>query len=232
MDLRDPASCLSHLFAATWALFASGILLRMTPPDPWRYLTVGIYGASMVYLYAASAAFHAWPLVPQDFPETARTLQLFDRIGIFLLIAGTNTPIMTILLRGRLRQWCLGGLWTLTFLGIIFVSAIRVPPYSALVLICLGMGWFGLLPFRRYTRMLSRPAMAWAFLGGFFYSAGALCELFRWPTLSLAPTRVAHHEMFHILTVAGSMGFFVFVTRYVVRFPESKVVGAALPERK
>jgi len=224
MELRDPVSCLSHLFAAVWAVFASAILLRITIPDPLRYLTVGIYGASMVYLYSASAAFHAWPLVPRDYPETARVLQVIDRTGIFLLIAGTNTPIMTILLRGRVRQLCLGGMWGLSLLGIIFVWVVRVPPYPVLVLICLGMGLSGMLPLRNYARVLNRTAIAWAILGGVFYAAGAICELMLWPTISTSPFRLSYHEMFHILTVGGSMGFFVFVARYVVRIPESLVL--------
>src|SRR5262245_22561410 len=107
MELRDPVSSASHLLTAVWAVFATLILLRLTPKDRRRQLSVAIFGTSMVLLYLASGTFHG--LFYTD-PAEFRFFQRLDQSAIFLLIAGTNTPCLVVLLGGRVGGWFLRAL--------------------------------------------------------------------------------------------------------------------------
>src|SRR5436305_5577394 len=91
MDLRDPFSSASHLVTAVWAVYATLVLLRLTRGGFDRKAAVGVYGLSMVLLYLASGTFHALYF---DSPEQRRFFQKLDQSAIFLLIAGTNTPLL------------------------------------------------------------------------------------------------------------------------------------------
>src|SRR5947199_789715 len=98
MVLRDPVSSASHLLTAAWAVYATLLLVRLTRPGDGRRLAVAVYGLSMVLLYLASGTFHG---LFYDSPEERRFFQKLDQSAIFLLIAGTTTPVLVTLLDGR-----------------------------------------------------------------------------------------------------------------------------------
>src|SRR5258708_1272171 len=107
LDLRDPVSSSTHLFTCLCAIFATLLLWRLTRGDRWRRLSVTVYGLSMVVLYAASGLFHGLQL-PR---EELRFYQKLDQSAIYGLIAGTCTPVMAMLLTGKLRISLLTGIW-------------------------------------------------------------------------------------------------------------------------
>src|ERR1041385_1578251 len=109
MGLRAPVSSASHLFAAAWAVYATLILLRRAPPRRGLRWAVAVFGGSMVLLYLASGVYHGVPFSDAPRPATLHALQTVDRSAIFVLIAGTNTPVMVSLLDGRWRRWFLAG---------------------------------------------------------------------------------------------------------------------------
>jgi hemolysin III len=222
MGLRDPVSSASHLLAAAWAAYATLILLRFTRPLPGRRAAVVVFGGSVVFLYLASGVYHGVPFSATHHPATLRVLQTVDRSAVFLLIAGTNTPIMVALLRGRWRRWCLGGMWGLAAVGVATLWALPQPPFWLAVSVYVGMGWLGGVPLVHYVRAVGWRGMRWAAAGGLLYTAGAACDLGGWPTIADDPVRVGPHEVFHLVTVAGSVAFFVFVARRVVRYEEPR----------
>src|SRR5262245_42021234 len=114
--LRDPIASASHLLTAVWAAYATLIMLRLAAPG--RKLPIAIFGFSMVLLYAASGTFHGVPYTKLDNPDEFRFFQKIDQSAIYLLIAGTNTPCLAILLGGRRAKWFLAMMWTLAFTGI------------------------------------------------------------------------------------------------------------------
>src|SRR5437763_8073412 len=117
MELRDPICASSHLITAVWAAYATFILLRITPPLAGRKLAVAVFGLSMVTLYLASGTFHAVPFTRAENPDEFRFFQKLDQSAIYILIAGTNTPCLAILLGGRHARWFLGLLWLLAATG-------------------------------------------------------------------------------------------------------------------
>lgn len=218
MGLRDPVSSASHLLAAVWAAYAALVLLRLTPPVPGRRAAVAVFGGSMVLLYAASGLYHAVPFSAAYRADALWLLQTVDRSAVFVLIAGTNTPVMFALLGGRWRRWCLWGMWGLAAAGVVTLWGLPRPPFGLTVGVYVGMGWLGGVPLTQYVRAVGWRGMTWAAVGGLLYTTGAACDLARWPTLTDAPVRVGPHEVFHLATVGGSVAFYVFILRYVVGY--------------
>src|SRR5258708_33627407 len=118
MELRDPISSASHLLTALWAAYATLILIRLAPPTAGRKVAVAVFGLSMVLLYLASGTFHGVPFTRTENPDEFRFFQKLDQSAIYVLIAGTNTPCLAILLGGRRARWFLGLMWLLAAVGI------------------------------------------------------------------------------------------------------------------
>lgn len=218
MTLRDPVSSASHLLTAAWAVYATLVLVRLTPPRSAKRRAVAVFGLSMVLLYAASGTFHAVPGPPDD--RTYRYFQLLDHTAILLLIAGTNTPLMLVLLGGRRGRICLAAMWMLAATGAVCLWLLPRPPYALLIALYVGMGWVGVLPFPVYHRRVGGRAMAWAYAGVLVYSIGAACEFAAWPRPTADPVRIGHHEVLHLCDTIASVAFFGFMLRAVVPFPD------------
>lgn len=172
----------------------------------------------MVLLYLASGLFHAAPACREAGPVAFATLQAADRPAIFLRIAGTNTPVIVALLLGRWRAVWLAGMWGLAAAGVAAQRALPRAPYGAAVSLYVGMGWLGGAPLVHYYRAVGWRAMNWAVAGGVLYTAGAACDLFRWPVLAEGPVRVGPHEVFHLAVVAAGVAFYGCVARHVLRY--------------
>ena len=211
MILRDPVSSLSHLFTAVWAVLATGVMLRLTKGGWRRQLPIAIYGASMVVLYLASGVFHALFFRTE---EERRFYQKLDQTAIYLLIAGTNTPVMAFVLHGRYRARMLAFLWLFAAVGVGYQWLLPKAPHAAVVGICLGMGWAGLMPLLVYYRALGWRAMNWVWAGAGFYTLGSVCELVEWPIL--VSDWIRPHEFFHFCISAGSIAFCGFIMKYVI----------------
>lgn len=214
LELRDPVSSVSHLATALWAVFATMIMYRLTPPDRGRRLAVLVYGASMVVLFLASGLFHGLHFESE---EERRFYQKLDQSAIYLLIAGTNTPLVTVLLDGAWRRWFLRLIWGFALAGVAAQWFLPKPPHSLVVGLYLGLGWLGFVPGIPYYCALGWRAMNWAWLGASCYTFGAVCELTKWPVI--VPGFIQSHEVLHLCDTAGSLAFFLFVVRYVIPYP-------------
>jgi hemolysin III len=224
-ELRDPVSSASHLVTAVWAVFAGMLMLRLTPKD--RRVPVAVFAFSMVFLYTASGLFHG---IHFTSPEQRRFFQRLDHTGIYILIAGTYTPVLAILLRGAWRRWLLRGMWLLAGVGVATMWLFPKPPHELNVGIYLGMGWIGVIALPLYYKAVGWRAMNWALLGAILYTVGTICELCEWPVV--VPGLVGYHEVFHFFDSAATLAFFVFVFRYVIPYqPPAAPVPAPHAER-
>src|SRR5688572_20509163 len=133
----------------------------------------------MVLLYAASTAYHALQLPP----EQLQIVRLLDHTAIYLLIAGTYTPVFVVLLRGRFRAGLLAGMWGLALMGSVWKWSLPASHYALTVAVYLGMGWVGLLSIVHVVRAIGFRALSYGLLGGLSYTLGALCDLRGWPDL-------------------------------------------------
>lgn len=213
MSLRDPISSASHLLTALWAAYATLILLRLAGPG--RRWPIAVFGFSMVLLYSASGTFHGVPYTRTENPYEFRFFQKIDQSAIFVLIAGTNTPCLALLLGGRRAKWFLAVMWSLALAGVASLWLLPQVPHELTVGLYLGVGWFGLLPLREYYRRVGWRTMNWMWLGTAFYTLGAVFELAEWPTISPPPVRFGFHEILHLCDSVASMCFVVFITRWV-----------------
>lgn len=221
-DLRDPFSSGTHLVTSAWAIFATLLLRRLTRHDSTRRWCATIFGCSMVMLYAASGLFHGLQLPRSEL----RFYQQLDQSAIYLLIAGTCTPVMAILLSGRLRTWLLSAIWSMAAVGILCMWLLPKAPHTATVSIYLAMGWLGLSAIWQYYQAVGLRALGWALAGAAFYTFGAICELTKWPVIW--PGVIQSHEVLHLSDMAGTFCHFVFVVRYVLPYVPRDIETASL----
>ncbi len=213
MFLRDPISSSSHLLTAAWAVFATLVMFRLTANRPGRVFPVFVYGLTMILLFLASGTFHG---LHYDTPEEKRFYQKLDQSAVYCLIAGTYTPILSIVLTGTWRKWFLRMVWLLAFAGVSCMWLLPKAPHSAIVAIYVALGWIGLPPLPLYYRALGWRAMNWVWVGGGLYSIGAICELVQWPII--IPGVLQYHEVLHITHSAACVVFFLFIVRYVIPY--------------
>lgn len=219
MILRDPVSSLSHLFTAVWALLATGVMLRLESKSWRRRLPVAVFGFSMVLLYLASGIFHALFFTSD---EERLFYQKLDQTAIYLLIAGTNTPLIAFVLRPKFGRLMLVWMWGFATVGVACQWLLPKPPHAAVVGVCLGMGWAGMVPLLSYYRALGWRAMNWVWLGAACYTFGGICELCEWPVLIRGV--VGPHDFFHLCISAGSIAFCGFMVRHVVGYSRPPAV--------
>jgi hemolysin III len=192
-----------------------------------------VFGFGLVTCFLGSTLFHAVRL-PEPEIELFATL---DYIGIFLLIAGTCTPIVFTMLTGVWRWGPLLWVWAFALTGIILrVLEIDLPP-SLSTGMYLGMGWGMLSCFPGLVRVVPHRPLMLVPLGGALYSVGAAFYLSRWPTLW--PGVFGSHELLHLFVMGGSLTHYLFVLKYVVPYervpaiipvPEELPLGGVLVE--
>src|SRR5262245_27591512 len=233
--LRDPVSSLTHLVACLFAVYVTLLLCRLSRGDHIKRLSLACFGVTAVVLYAASGTYHAIQL-PLDSP-TVELFRRLDHSAIYLLIAGTYTPVFAALLRGRPRAVLLATVWLLAVAGVGAKWRLPVAPEAVSVGLYLARGWIGVVPLRALLRAVGWSGMAWGLGGGLCYTVGAACELARWPVL--IPGVVGWHEIFHVCDVAGTALHVIFMIRCVIPFthpepaantPAVLTNGAALAE--
>jgi hemolysin III len=223
LGLREPISSATHFVAFLWAIYATLLLLRLCQGERTKQLSLGIFGASMIALYAASSAYHGVSLSV----ERLRLFQLIDHSAIYGLIAGTYTPAFLVLLHpGLRRRLLLGGIWTLALIGILGKWLLPETPYELTIGLYLGLGYSGLLPVLELKRAVGSRGLCWAISGGLFYTMGCLADLMQWPILY--PGVFGQHEFFHLCSMAGTACHFNFMMLYVVPFTRRDEAAGAL----
>jgi hemolysin III len=206
--LREPVSGLTHLAGVLLALVALIVLLtRADRAD--QLLAFGIFGLSLVALYSASALYHLLPVSPA---ATAR-LRRLDHMTIFILIAGTYTPVCVLALEGGWRAGLLGLIWTLALCGVALKMLWMRAPRWLSVGIYLAMGWIAVIAASAIFRAVPYGGIAWILGGGLVYSAGALIYALKRP--DPVPGVFGFHELWHLFVLAGSACHFWAMLRYI-----------------
>jgi len=194
----DPFSSLSHLVAACVFAGLAVPLLRRGRGSAGRVLSLAVFAFACVLQLSLSGTFHL--LAPDG---TARhVLQRLDHAAIFVLIAGTFTPVHAILFTGPWRWGVLIGIWTIAITALTLKSVFfaTLPEWAGL-LMYLAFGWLGLVSgvamLRRFGSRFVRPVVA----GALAYTFGAVIDFLRWPVP--VPGVVGPHELFHIAVLVG-----------------------------
>jgi hemolysin III len=204
---REPASGFSHLVGAVLALVGLIFLLYngIKNQNVWQIVSFSIFGASAILLYSTSAIYH---LVKAS-EKVITLLRKLDHMMIFVLIAGTYTPICLTLLRGKIGYIALAILWSMTFMGIFFkIFFINAPRwlYTGIYLI---MGWMAVFIIVPIYKVTGIGAVLWLFIGGVFYTIGGVIYGLKKP--NLIPRVLGFHEIFHIFIILGTVSHYFMI---------------------
>lgn len=203
---HEPFSAISHLAGAVVFLFLGVLLLRRAGGDRVRLAFLGVYAASCVLLFSMSGVYHMMVR-----GETAhKVMERLDHGAIFVLVAGTFTPIHGLLFHGWLRWGPLIVIWAGALAGIT-LKTVYFDDFSASLSLVfyLTLGWVGIfgagLLARRYGFAFIRPLV----LGGLAYTFGGIMELRGW--LIVIPGWLHAHEVFHIAVLFGALFHWRFI---------------------
>lgn len=209
LPVREPFNGLSHLVGALVSLAGLFLLLVVANGKPWHLTGFAIYGASLVLLYTASTLHHSLQVTPRG----GQRLHMFDQVAIYLLIAGTYTPLCLVTLRGPWGWSLLGLVWAVGLIGITLRVAWAKSPVWLPVALYLVMGWLSLLVIKPLSSTLPPAAMSWLIAGGVVYTLGA--AIFATERPRLWPGVFSAHELWHCFVLGGSTCHFVLMFCYV-----------------
>ena len=209
--IKDPVSCLTHLAGAIASIVGMIflILLAVREGTPWHIVGFSIFGASLILLYSASTIYHMLDISDR----VNLILRKVDHMMIFVLIAGTYTPICITALRGGLGWTLLVVIWTAGILGMILKGVWMNAPRWLSTLIYAVMGWMIILAIYPLAKAIPAQGTVFLVMGGLFYTIGAVIYGLKWPKINFK--YFGFHEIFHIFVLAGSLSHF-FMMYYVI----------------
>lgn len=210
-DVRNLFNALTHLAGALLGIAGLVLLviLGAMKGNSWHVVSFVIFGSSLVLLYSASTLYHLFPSGNRVGP----LFQRLDHIMIFVLIAGSYTPICLVPLRG-VWGWCLLGIiWGMAIAGIVSKALwFRSPKWSAII-IYIVMGWSAVIAFYPLVNSIPVTGLLWLLAGGVFYTVGAVF----YGMDKKYPTRkwIDFHGIFHMFVLLGSLAHFWLMFRYI-----------------
>ena len=189
---EEVASVVTHAVGVVLSVVALAAMLMLAGGEFLKVVSAAVFGGSLVLLYASSTLYH--------FCTSARWKSLFqalDHACIYLLIAGSYTPITLITLRGVTGWWLFGTVWTLAILGVL-IKTFRKGKKAHWIstLLYLAMGWLILFAMGPLVRGLPMAGVWWLVAGGFTYSLGIV--FYAWKRLPF------NHAIWHLFVLGGS----------------------------
>lgn len=191
---EEIANSVTHGIGALLSVVALVILIIVAGKrgDMWHLVSFSIYGFTLVLLYLSSTLYHSFTK-----PRIKNLFARFDHVSIFLLIAGTYTPILLTTIRGT-RGWILFGIiWGLALTGAIIRSIYLHRFRKLMVAVYLGMGWMFVLAGKQIILNLPSISLTYLVAGGLAYSIGVI--FYMWRKLPYS------HGIWHLFVLAGSM---------------------------
>ncbi len=206
---RDPVSGLIHLFSALLALVGLVLLLVLTNGQGLKQLSMGIYGVSLVTLFTASAVYH----LANPAESALLKLRKFDHSAIYVLIAGTYTPILINFFSGFLRWGFLVLIWGIALAGVIVKLFVINAPRWVTAGVYLVMGWMAVLIVKPMLQSMPSAALWWMLAGGLTYSIGAIIYITK--KMDFWPGVFGFHEVWHVFVSLAALCHFVMIFRYI-----------------
>lgn len=207
--IKDPFPGLSHWVGALLSIAALIVLMRAARGRETYAIAFAIYGGSLIVLYLASALNHSIHCAD----AAANRLDQFDYSAIFLLIAGTYTPVCLITLRGKWGWSVLAAEWVMAVVGIADVWWGGKHSKWLHVVIYVVMGWLAILVMVPLLRVFPAGALFWLLAGGLAYSFGSV--IFATNRPRLWPGIFEAHDLWHALVLTGSACHFVMIYCFI-----------------
>jgi hemolysin III len=198
--LRDPFSGISHYVGAVFAVIGLVVLIALAEGRPWHLAAYLVYGVGAILLYMASGVYHT---LHSDSPWPQR----FDHMAIYVMIAGTYTPVCLVPLRGPMGYGILAVEWSLALIGVLANVFLGGGPHWLRVSLYLIMGWLALIAMPQLQASLPPQAITWLVAGGITYTLGTIIYATERPRLW--PGKFAAHDLWHLFVLAASACHFV-----------------------
>lgn len=213
ITIREPGSAITHYIAMMATLVAAiPLLVKAALHNGGQAVpALFVFAASMVLLYGASATYHSVNL-------TGKSLILFKKIDhmmIFILIAGSYTPVCMIILERSLGYWLLGTVWSVALIGILMKACWVTCPKWFSSILYIAMGWVVVFAFGPLYHTLTTPAFLWLLAGGIIYTIGGVIYALKLPLFNARHKNFGSHEIFHLFVMGGSLCHFIFMYFYV-----------------
>ena len=212
--VKDPGSAITHFIGMLMAVFAAvPLIIKAThEPSPIYVVSIAIYAASLILLYAASTTYHTF-----DRSEKVNTiLKKIDHMMISVLISGSYTPICLLVLGGRLGIILLAIVWSIAIAGILIKAFWVYCPKWVSSVLYIGMGWTCVLAFTQLLNSMSPVAFGWLLAGGLIYTAGGIIYALKLPIFNMKHKDFGSHEIFHLFVMGGSICHFVVMYAFVL----------------
>lgn len=193
----------SHFAGLLLSILGLVLLLVRAAGSSLHVVSVAIFGASLVLMYAASTAYHG----TKD-PARRMRMRTVDHSAIYLLIAGTYTPFTLLVLPDRIGWVIFGATWGMAAIGIVLKLFYTGRFRLLSTLMYVFMGWLIVFAIKPLIEAFAGPGMTWLVAGGVLYTVGAL-------VYSIQRLRFSH-AIFHLFVLAGSFAHFVAVYQYVL----------------
>ena len=212
MKIREPLNTLTHFIGIILSVAAliTLIVTAIMKKSPVSLAGGIVFGISLILLYSASTIYHGY----NGSEKVILRLKKLDHAMIFVLIAGTYTPICLIALRGPLGYGLLIGIWSLALIGMVTkVIFIHMPRWLSAGMY-LFMGWISVAFIYPLSKTLPTNGFLWLIIGGLFYTVGAIFYATKSEKIKLG--NFGFHEIFHLFILAGSAAHFILIHRYLI----------------
>lgn len=209
--LKDPGSAITHFIGMLMAAFAA-VPLIIRACSGGRDVTVccAVFVVSMILLYGASTLYHSF----DKGEKINRILKKLDHAMIFVLIAGSYTPICLLVIGGRTGIILLSLVWGVGILGIIFkLCWVTCPKWLSSVMY-IAMGWMCVMAFTPIMNNMTGSELMWLLAGGIVYTVGGILYAIKTPRVKAYNERHRYfgtHEIFHVFVMVGSLCHFVLI---------------------
>ena len=213
ITIREPGSAITHLIGVILSVLATTPLLVKVAvqDDHTAFIAMAVFMCSMVALYSASTIYHS--VTVRD--RILRVFRKLDHMMIFVLIAGSYTPICLIVLGGKSGYTLLAVVWGIALVGMTIKACwITCPKWFSSVLY-IAMGWICLAVFGTLWNTLPHSAFLWLLAGGIIYTAGGVIYALKLPVFNAKHQFFGSHEIFHLFVLGGSICHFIFMYQYV-----------------
>jgi channel protein, hemolysin III family len=214
---KDPGSAITHFIGMLMAVFATTPLLMKAArqPDHIHIISLSIFIISMILLYTASTVYHTFNLTD----SINKILKKFDHMMIFILIAGTYTPICLIVLGGNLGLFMFILIWSMALVGILLKAFWIYCPKWVSSVIYITMGWTCVITFTPIINNLTAQAFGWLLAGGIIYTVGGIIYALKLPIFNSRHKKFGSHEIFHLFVMGGSICHFILMYQFVSCMP-------------
>jgi hemolysin III len=210
--MREPVNTWTHFIGIFLSIAGLTTMVVSAAMDQNPISLAGgiIFGLSMILLYTASTVYHWY----NGSPKVILKLKKIDHAMIFVLIAGTYTPICLIALGGKLGTYLLVGIWGLALIGIVTKMLFIHMPRILSAGIYLFMGWISVAFIYPLSKTLDLAGFFWLVAGGLLYTIGAIFYASKSERIKIGV--FGFHEIFHLFIMAGTAAHFILIQGYII----------------